>query len=151
MSHIRTLDIAELNERLAELTQLREDLTTARADRAALVANGNASAEELEEADNVLESAEDGFGEDEQAELARLEALRDDIGSKGDCISDDSGPFVHEADFTDYARELAEDIGAISRNADWPLSFIDWDRAADALKTDYSVVSWQGDDYLYRS
>jgi len=33
---------------------------------------------------------------------------------------------IREDYFEDYARELAEDIGAIDRDANWPLSYIDW-------------------------
>lgn len=40
--------------------------------------------------------------------------------------------------FTDYAKQLAEDIGAIAEDAPWPARHIDWDAAADELKQDYS-------------
>src|SRR5690349_10800114 len=46
--------------------------------------------------------------------------------------------------FTEYAQELAEDIGAVDPNASWPLSYIDWGAAANALKQDYMDVSFLG-------
>ena len=46
--------------------------------------------------------------------------------------------------FVQFAQELAEDIGAIDPNASWPLSYIDWDAAADALKQDYSAIDFEG-------
>lgn len=57
---------------------------------------------------------------------------------------------IHENYFEDYARELAEDIGAIDRNAAWPNNCIDWQRAAQELEMDYSTVDFDGASYLYR-
>ena len=58
---------------------------------------------------------------------------------------------IAEDHFPAYAEELASDIGAIDSNASWPLTFIDWDAAADALKVDYSAVTLDGHEYLIRS
>ena len=58
--------------------------------------------------------------------------------------------FIADWHFEDYAREMAEDIGAIDRDANWPNSYIDWEAAADALKMDYTSVTVQGQDYWYR-
>jgi len=38
----------------------------------------------------------------------------------------------------DFARQLAEDIGAINNNASWPNNCIDWEFAAKELMHDYS-------------
>lgn len=53
--------------------------------------------------------------------------------------------------FKEYAQELADDIGAVDKDLGWPGSFIDWDAAADALRQDYTSVTYDGDDYLVRS
>ena len=37
----------------------------------------------------------------------------------------------------EYAQDLAESIGAIDSDASWPLSYIDWERAARDLMMDY--------------
>lgn len=58
---------------------------------------------------------------------------------------------IREDYFTDYAQELAEHIGAIDANSSWPLSYIDWDAAAEALKQDYKDVEWDGSPYLVRA
>jgi hypothetical protein len=50
----------------------------------------------------------------------------------------------------DYAEEQAESIGAIDPNATWPLNFIDWDRATDAFKQDYTEVEFKGTSYWIR-
>jgi antirestriction protein len=88
------------------------------------------------------------------AELATLEsALAEMAGCGGD--HEWRGVWypvtlIRESDFEDYARELAEDIGAISRDAQWPLSFIDWEAAANALRIDYSDIEIDGTTYVYR-
>lgn len=58
--------------------------------------------------------------------------------------------FVPELAFADYARELAEDIGAIDRDANWPLDCIDWELAARELAHDYMMLTFDGVDYYYR-
>lgn len=58
--------------------------------------------------------------------------------------------FIREDYFEEYAQELAEDIGAISPDAAWPLSYIDWKAAAEALQQDYSEVSFLGRTYYVR-
>jgi hypothetical protein len=52
--------------------------------------------------------------------------------------------------FQDYAEELASDIGAIDRNANWPLMHIDWKEAAEDLSQDYSLVTVGTTDYYTR-
>lgn len=60
------------------------------------------------------------------------------------------GSLIRDSYFRTYAEELADDIGAIDRNASWPLSFIDWEAAADALKQDYTTVDFDGVEYWTR-
>jgi hypothetical protein len=57
---------------------------------------------------------------------------------------------IPEDEFEDYARELAEDIGAIPAGMGWPLYCIDWERAARELSADYNRVTFRGTDYLIR-
>ena len=52
--------------------------------------------------------------------------------------------------FTEYAQELAEDVGAISSTPQWPLSHIDWDAAAEELQGDYVSVEFRGIEYFCR-
>lgn len=53
--------------------------------------------------------------------------------------------------FPEYARELAEDIGSVGRNAGWPVDCIDWSEAADALKMDYTSLEVGHYTYWVRS
>jgi hypothetical protein len=52
--------------------------------------------------------------------------------------------------FTTYAQELADDIGAVPANVQWPMTCIDWDMAARDLKMDYTSVEINGSTYWYR-
>ena len=58
--------------------------------------------------------------------------------------------FVADSYFESYAMELAEDIGAIAKDATWPNSFIDWPAAADALKQDYMSFELDGRTFWTR-
>lgn len=145
MSRINYLDIDELNDRLEELEGLRDALESERENLT------EATDEDREEIEGRIEAAQSDFGEAEAAELKALEDLRDEIGESHGKISTDNGPFIEECDFEDYARELAEEIGAIDKNASWPNTCIDWQQAAEELKSDYSSIEWNGTTYLYRS
>lgn len=58
--------------------------------------------------------------------------------------------FIRDSYFEEYAEELAEDTGAISRDMQWPLNCIDWEQATNELKVDYSSVEIGGTTYWYR-
>jgi hypothetical protein len=51
---------------------------------------------------------------------------------------------VRDSYFQEYARELADDIGAIPDNIGWPLSCIDWNQAARELQMDYTPIEVLG-------
>jgi hypothetical protein len=57
---------------------------------------------------------------------------------------------IPEDAFTDYAEQLAEDIGTIDRDQPWPLNCIDWEAAAEQLKQDYVEIEIEGQTYLAR-
>jgi len=57
---------------------------------------------------------------------------------------------INDSHFEDYARELAEDIGAINPDAGWPNGYIDWERAAEALLIDYTSIEFDGETYWTR-
>lgn len=58
---------------------------------------------------------------------------------------------ISDSSFVEYAKELAEDIGAVNADATWPNNYIDWERATDALRQDYTTVRFEGTDYLVRA
>jgi hypothetical protein len=125
MSYIDTRDLA------AELTELED-----RAEYAAMHTEDPESFPNPEPLD-----------EDEANRLAALRDLADEIGSEfphGETM-------IPVDEFEAYAEEMAEDIGAIDRNASWPLSHIDWAAAAEELAQDYSEVEWEGTSYYVRT
>lgn len=92
---------------------------------------------------------ENAVDDDEIDELATLKSLQED----GEAYAPDwkyGATLIRDSYFKEYAQELADDIGAIDRNATWPLNCIDWDQAADELRSDYTTVDFDGVDYLIR-
>lgn len=86
---------------------------------------------------------------DERRAFAALKALADQAeGYAGDWRH--GAQLIRDSYFKEYAQELADDIGAIDRNARWPLSCIDWDQAAKELQMDYTSVEFDGVTYWVR-
>jgi hypothetical protein len=94
-----------------------------------------------------LEADEDRDEADTE-ELAALKALADEA----DCSPDwpHGETLIRDSYFKEYAQDLADDIGAINRNANWPACCIDWDEAATMLQQDYMSVTFDGVDYWIR-
>lgn len=110
--------------------------------------------ERIEELADVTETDDADTGGTEYAERCALESIMEEIAGYG---GDEQWrgqwypvSLIADSYFEDYARELAEDIGAVNADAPWPNNFIDWERAADALKIDYTSVEIDGRDYWYR-
>lgn len=108
--------------------------------------------EEVADSVAALDNDADGFNGNE--ELATLESLLDDLrGNGGDeQWEGDWYPvtLIRDSYFEDYAQQLAEDIGAINDDAQWPATCIDWEKAASELQMDYSTVDYDGVEYWYR-
>jgi hypothetical protein len=93
-------------------------------------------------------SKEDGELADwEEEELASLTEFKAYVDSEE---WNDGIGFIADDYFETYAREFASDIGAIDDDARWPANYIDWERAADALKMDYTAAEYSGVTYWYR-
>lgn len=90
----------------------------------------------------------DGWTDEDRAELEDLEALASEGEAAADWIYGET--LIRDSYFEEYARDLAEDIGAIDRDAAWPLSYIDWGGAARALRMDYFSVEFRGVTYWIR-
>ena len=85
------------------------------------------------------------WDEDWLQEMKDLEAFIDE---------DSSGwrhgkTLIRERYFETYARQFAEDVGAISRDDKWPATCIDWEQAAEELKMDYTSADFAGVTYYY--
>lgn len=90
--------------------------------------------------------------EHDDDEIAELEMLTDFIEDEASYAED----WIHGAAliavdyFEEYAQDLAEECGYINRDATWPYTCIDWQRAAEDLSQDYTVVTFDGEDYYVR-
>jgi hypothetical protein len=86
---------------------------------------------------------------EEIEELAALKSLADEAsGYASDWQYGEA--LIRDSYFEDYARELAEDIGAIPDDAKWPCTCIDWQQAADELRMDYTAIDFAGVTYWTR-
>jgi antirestriction protein len=90
---------------------------------------------------------------DQDMDVERREAIAELFAELSNYAGDtpEDGIFlIAERDFEDYARELADDIGAVSSDGGWPTYCIDWAWAARELAIDYTSVEFDGTTYLYR-
>lgn len=96
---------------------------------------------------NVLDSRDiaDRINELED-ELKALDALKESA-IHYNCEWNDGAILISDSYFEDYAKELAEDIGAIDPYADLPLSHIDWGSAAEELRKDYTSIDFCGQTF----
>lgn len=92
----------------------------------------------------------DGADEEDRERIVAILALFDEISDYAGDDPEDGIFLIADDVFEDYAQELAEDIGAISSDAGWPLYCIDWAQAARDLQMDYTACSFDGRDYWYR-
>lgn len=91
---------------------------------------------------------------EESAELQTLVAFLDECKGRGgdEQWRGDWYPVtaIRESYFVNYAQELAEDIGAIPKDAQWPCTCIDWEQAARELQMDYTGADFDGVTYYVR-
>jgi len=97
--------------------------------------------EELEEDESRDES--------EEEELKILKELAEEGESSFSDWEHGIG-LIRDSYFEDYARSLAEDIGAIKADMDWPCNCIDWKQAAEELQQDYTSIEFDGVTYWGR-
>lgn len=111
--------------------------------------------ERFEKIEDALEDDEfESFTEEDFGEAATIKEFLDEMAGKGgdEQWRGDWYPSLFIADdyFKEYAEQLADDIGAINKDASWPTNCIDWDEAASQLQGDYSSVDVNGTTYWFR-
>lgn len=108
----------------------------------------------VEDLEDTRDNTQGEFAETDAEELATLTAFLADLAGNGgdEEWRGDWYPvtLVRDSYFKEYAQELAEDIGAIPDNAQWPCRCIDWDKAAWELRMDYTSAEYGGVTYWYR-
>ena len=82
-------------------------------------------------------------------ELKTLKTLADQCEGYGDWRHGET--LIRESYFRDYAMQLADDLGAVPDNVGWPLTCIDWERAARELQMGYTEVDYDGVSYFIRA
>ena len=138
------IDVRDIIARFEELEEAREAL--------------RAEFDEIEENECVdfdnWERNQIAYDEEEAQERVMLESLLAELNGMGgdEQWRGDWYPvtLIKESYFEDYAMELADDIGAVSKDATWPNNCIDWEEAADMLKQDYSSLEMDGETYYTR-
>ena len=148
------IDSRDVISRIEELTEARDDYVTEWL-RATVVTLGGEDEDEPEPEDYSPEFIEAGQmkwaaeNEDDAAELVALKAFAKEAEDyAADWLHGEA--MIRNSYFAEYAEQLAEDIGAIDRNAKWPLNHIDWEAAASELKHDYTEVDFDGVSYWVR-
>ncbi len=152
---MKTLDTRDLYKRKCELESARDDWQLAKDDALEALTDAGLDPEDRQwknKKERALWEAYEGslecpsdFGEPEKEELEELESMENEIRGFMHGVQ-----LIPEDRFEDYARQFAEDTGAVDPNASWPLNCIDWKEAAEELQSDYSSISYQGEDYFFR-
>lgn len=108
-------------------------------------------AEELDELVRRRDEPEEGdepLDDGDRERMKALDALAHDLGGDLHVAANHGVTLIEEGrEFREHARGLAVDCLNLDE-AQWPMTCIDWEQAADELATDYSSVSFDGTDYL---
>jgi len=107
--------------------------------------------EEQEKADEDEDYVQEEWTPEDWEDFDELKALRD-LNEQGESYPDWTygETLISDSYFKTYAMELADDIGA-TKGEGWPNTCIDWDQAARELQMDYSIITFDGEDYWIRA
>lgn len=119
---------SELDDLQEAIEETREELTTAIED----------GTDHEEEQDRVIVAEEKLADWENREEFDSLKEIIDEINRDTTLIREDL--------FPKYAQELAQQTGVDLDS--WPATCIDWDQAADELKSDYTCIEFAGESYL---
>jgi hypothetical protein len=110
--------------------------------------------EDLIDVRDVIEAYETARDDEDTERAQELRELLDELrGNGGDEQWEGHWyplTMIRDSYFTEYAEQLAEDIGAINESAEWPNNCIDWERAARELQMDYTPIEFNGVTYWVR-
>lgn len=142
------LDSRELQQRLDELQQdfanWKENLSP---EQISKIKDEYEIPDDEEIPDEELGWAwEDEVGSD-ALELKSLTELREQFDSR---TWEDGITLVKDSYFEEFAEDEADQLGLVENINQWPYNCIDWSRAADQLRMDYSSVDFDGETYWYR-
>lgn len=95
--------------------------------------------DELADLEDIPEDERDDWDTDR---IAAIKALADDLGDLTNGYT-----LVAESDFEAYVQD---DLPQIVEIPDFLQPYIDWEKLAGDMSSDWSHVSFDGTDYLYR-
>lgn len=135
-------DIIDSSDLIARLEALREA-------RAGFVEQLESASGESPEAEADAKAELDEWDEEYGEELRTLAAFAEEFENYAPDYSYGEVA-IRDSYFQEYAEQLAEDICAINKAAQWPNNCIDWEKAADQLKQDYTAIEFDGVTYWVR-
>jgi hypothetical protein len=138
------IDSRDVIARISELEDERNDLLLAIED--ATEAEIDDKEQAVSDATCALEDWDEG--EDGQ-ELKMLKALAEEAEGCSDWRHGET--LIRDSYFEQYAMELADDCCDMKKADSWPLTCIDWEKAADELKMDYTSIEFGDVTYWIRS
>ena len=142
--------IIELAEFENEHESLVEAIEEAKVNLKEVEDNEDSTVEEKQSARDALERAEDDLEEFKDGDYTTLKEFCKDLeNSISDYLHGET--LIKESYFTEYAQDLAEDLGYTSRDVHWPYTHIDWEAAAEDLKQDYTSFEVGGYTYYARA
>ena len=83
-----------------------------------------------------------------EEQLEPLNALAEEAGGSPDFTFGET--LIADSYFEEYAKELAEELGYLSKEVHWPHTAIDWGKAAEELKQDYFSLEFAGEIFWIR-
>ena len=113
---------------------------------------------EINNAEDMLDSRDiveyyESIIDDMDADDEEIFALGELIEQGQTLIDWDNGvTLIRDNYFVEYAKQYADDVGAVdfSATAAWPFDHIDWESAADDLQFDYTALDFDGVTYWAR-
>lgn len=136
--YINGSDLLERYDDLqSELDYLQEAIEEAREELTTTIEDGT---DHEEERDRVIIAEEKLADWENREEFDSLKEIIDEINRDTTLIREDL--------FPKYALELAQETGVDLDS--WPATCIDWDLAAEELKSDYTCIEFAGESYMVR-
>ena len=110
--------------------------------------------QELRELHEAHETDGTEMDQDERAEFEALAKLESEAERYGDWMHGET--LIHESYFVEYAKELVNDCYQLptefqSNTWPWRQMTIEWDAAAEDLKSDYTELEIGGETYYMRA
>lgn len=107
--------------------------------------------QQLIDSRDIIERIEELEGQDEleESEKDELQFLKE-FENENIPEWSDGAILINSSYWVDYVKEMLEDIGDIPRDLPHYIA-IDWDKTADNISQDYSIITVNVDDWYYRN